>query len=255
MAGKRGGRNSRARSPRAGTNNSDSNSNRQNGNIKNKKKKDVLKRERTRLDDVLTVIFVLLVLSVFYHVRDDREWMLTLIASLASVAVVIFASKTLFRGIGGFISDRLLNSSWTLIDDRRPLRKKQTMKKFTDQAWQVGRQLSPLCGLSGRERFPARCACSPACALNGACPLVFLLKYPGLWIYVLTVLGASVCFYAFDCYLVRVGPKSNSSSFTQAWRLWSSTLCSSTPRAGSKTSLTTRRSAGSGRAKTYPTRA
>ncbi len=100
-------------------------------------KKDVLKRERTLLDDTLTVIFLCLIALVFYHVYDDTQWLIVFLMSLASVAVLIVVTKKAARGVGSFVSRRLLNSSWTPIADRNPLQKRQTMKKFSDQAWQL----------------------------------------------------------------------------------------------------------------------
>ena len=100
-------------------------------------KVEVLRRKRTLLDDILTVIFLGLVVLVFYHVRHDTYWLGFLVGALASVSVVIFLSKKVWRVIGRFLSEKVLNSQWTLVTDRRPLRKKQSMKKFTDQAWQV----------------------------------------------------------------------------------------------------------------------
>jgi len=100
-------------------------------------KKDVLKRERTLTDDIMTVIFLAEIALVFYHVHDDRTWLAILIGALAGVSVVIYLSKRTAAAFGWWLSETVLNTSWTPFEDRRPLLKRQTMKKFTDQSWQV----------------------------------------------------------------------------------------------------------------------
>ena len=102
-----------------------------------RKKKDVVRAERTMTDNVLTATFLSLIALVFFHVRNDAYWLKFVIGSLAGVSVVIYVSKKVAVIVGTFLSDVVLNTSWQPLEDRRPLRKKQTIKKFKDQAWQV----------------------------------------------------------------------------------------------------------------------
>jgi hypothetical protein len=124
---------------------------------KKSRKLEVLKRERTLLDDILTITFLALIGLVIYKVRSDYEWIIFLIVSLVVVTLFIFTAKFLADKVGYVLSEYVLNTSWTTPADRRPLRKKQTQKKFRDQSWQVGRSVSscrPMAVVWWREGIP-----------------------------------------------------------------------------------------------------
>ena len=99
--------------------------------------KDIVKSERTMTDDIMTIIFLLQIALVFYNVRNDRYWLAILVVAIVGVSLIIASSKKLAQIFGNFISNKLLNTSWTPIKCRRPLKKIVTMKKFKDQAWQA----------------------------------------------------------------------------------------------------------------------
>mgnify|MGYP000244387547 CR=1 FL=1 len=99
--------------------------------------KDIVRREETLFDKILTFLFLAEVGGVFYFVRNDMFSLAFLLGSLVGVFVLINVAKLAARNFGTFLSDIVLNTWWTPEKQRRPLQKKQTMKKFTDQAWQV----------------------------------------------------------------------------------------------------------------------
>lgn len=93
--------------------------------------------ERTRTDDVLTVIFILECVTVLYNVHNDLTNFTYLALVLPCVALFIRSIKSKARELGNYLSETTLNTTWTPKKNRRPLRKEKGMHKFVDQLWQV----------------------------------------------------------------------------------------------------------------------
>ncbi|KDO21148.1 hypothetical protein SPRG_12929 [Saprolegnia parasitica CBS 223.65] len=81
------------------------------------------------LDGLLMAALLAECISLFYILETDL--LMTLGAMILVVAVAIFAVKATFRVGGAWISSTFLQH----LGD--PLKKKTTMKKFTDQSWQL----------------------------------------------------------------------------------------------------------------------
>jgi ceramide synthetase len=93
-------------------------------------------------NDILTVIFIFEILVVFWNVRHDVQLTLKVLGSLVGVYLLITIFKKFAVKVGSFMSNSLLNTSWTPPEDRAPLQKYVTMKKFKDQFWQFMIHLS-----------------------------------------------------------------------------------------------------------------
>lgn len=88
------------------------------------------------IDYSLGTLFLLLVSKLFYECILDHSKGVLFISCLCAVIVVIQATRKSSRVIGGAIS-KFRTSPSLPVEARDPLRKKLTMLKFTDQAWQL----------------------------------------------------------------------------------------------------------------------
>ncbi|OQS02492.1 hypothetical protein THRCLA_05134 [Thraustotheca clavata] len=81
------------------------------------------------LDGILMTALLGEIITLFYIF--EIELLLTLFGMVGVVAIAIYVVKAVFQAGGGYVSRTFLQH----LGD--PLKKKTTMKKFTDQAWQL----------------------------------------------------------------------------------------------------------------------